>query len=80
MTTEKNIKTTKAPYRMTRVTRTPNPKYVPRSLNSRTRYPDIETTTHTFFETLEAAVAYQAANGGTIEALSATGKSYQRLK
>lgn len=79
MTTEKNTPA-KAPYRMTRVNITANPNYVPRSTRPRTRYPDIETRTHTFFETLEAAEEYRAANGGTIEKLSATGKSYQRLR
>ncbi|MDJ0322135.1 hypothetical protein [Pseudarthrobacter sp. PS3-L1] len=69
--------TSKAPFRITKLLISPNPRYVPGSNHPRKRNYDIETRTHTFFKTIEEARLYRQECGGCIEALSSTGKSYQ---
>lgn len=78
MTTSEN--TAKSPYRVEVTTWTPNPKYLRGSFAATTRHAEIQSKAFTFFETLEDAQAFAAANRGWVQALSATGKSYRPVR
>lgn len=69
-----------APYRVTTTTQVSNRKYYAGSTDPRRSSPVKVIREHFYYSTLEAAQAFQAKNGGVVQALTASGKSYRTIK
>lgn len=68
------------PYRVTKTVTTSNRKYYAGSTDPRRSNPLTQRHERYYFPTLEAAQAFQSRNGGVVQALTASGKSYQSVR
>ena len=74
------METTKKQFRVETTTYTLNPKYIRGSFASTTKHREIASKSLAFFDTQEDAEEYANVNGGFVQELSASGKSYRMIK